>query len=393
MHVTPLAWIVTLVVIAGLLTFDYVFHVRSAHVPSLREAATWSGIYIGFALLFGVAVLVFGGTAAGSEYYAAWITEKALSVDNLFVFLVIMTSFKVPRPDQQKVLLFGIVFALVARSAFIFAGAALINSFSWMFYLFGLVLVLTAGRMLKPGGDDDEADNIVIRLARRFLRTSDTYDGDKLFTHRDGVRVMTPMLVVMVAIGGTDLLFALDSIPALFGLTQDVFVIFTATAFSLMGLRQLYFLLGNLLERLVYLDFGLAVILVFIGVKLILEALHQNNLPFVNDGEPVPVVEIGTGTSLVVILAILVVTVVASLMSKRGRAESLVSRAAADVSSYLELDDGAPAVERDRRYHAVCADERELQQLPQKYRHLVFEHPDLSDDLYRVHERHRAHER
>src|SRR4051812_19462824 len=275
MEVTPLVWGLTLAAIAGLLLFDFFFHVRAAHVPTLREAAIWSGLYVGVALLFGVGVLVFGGAQAGSKYFAGYVTEKALSVDNLFVFLIIMTSFRVPREDQQKVLLFGIVFSLIARTGFIFLGAALINSFAWVFYLFGLVLLMTAGNMLKPESSEEShtADNIIVRLARKVFHTTDYYDGDKLFTIRDGKRAMTPMLLVMVAIGGTDVLFALDSIPAIFGLTQDVFIVFTATAFSLLGLRQLYFLIDGLLDRLVYLSYGLAAILALIGVKLILHAM------------------------------------------------------------------------------------------------------------------------
>ena len=243
----------------------------------------------------------------GTEYFAGYITEKALSVDNLFVFLIIMTSFRVPRADQQKVLLFGIVFALIARTGFIFLGAALINRFAWVFYLFGLVLLLTAGNMLKPEGEDSHsADNIMIRLARKLFHTTDRIRRRQaVHRGRTASGVMTPMLLVMVAIGGTDILFALDSIPAIFGLTQNVFIVFTATAFSLLGLRQLFFLIDGLLDRLIYLSYGLAAILAFIGVKLILHALHENNVPFINDGEPVPVVEMSTGMSLVVIVGVL----------------------------------------------------------------------------------------
>src|SRR5919112_2287048 len=257
MDVSPLVWGLTIAWIGALLLFDFVFHVRKAHVPTLREAATWSALYVGLALLFGVGVLVWDGTKPGSEYFAGYVTEKALSVDNLFVFLIIMTSFRVPREDQQKVLLFGIVFSLVARTGFIFLGAALINSFAWVFYLFGLILLLTAGNLLKSEGEEaHSADNLIIRLARRMFHTTDYYDGDRLFTLHDGKRAMTPMLLVMVAIGGTDILFALDSIPAIFGLTQNTFIVFTATAFSLLGLRQLYFLIDGLLDRLVYLGYG-----------------------------------------------------------------------------------------------------------------------------------------
>lgn len=289
----------------------------------MREATVWSVIYVGIALLFGLIVMVFGGVDLGTEYYAGYITEKALSVDNLFVFLVIMTAFKVPREDQQKVLLFGITFAIIARTALILVGATVLEHFAWAFYIFGLFLLLTAGNLLKGDDDKDEADNIIIRIARRiFPPASDQYDGDRLFTQVDGRRVMTPMLLVMVAIGGTDVLFALDSIPpAIFGLTQNTYIVFTATVFSLLGLRQLYFLLDGLLDRLVYLSYGLAAILGFIGVKLILHALHENNVPFINGGKPVAVVEVSTSLSLTVIVVVLVVTVIASLLSKRGRAK------------------------------------------------------------------------
>src|SRR5215212_2622804 len=320
MNVPGGVWAATIVGIVGLLVFDFVFHVRKAHVPTLREAAVWSTVYVGLALAFGGGVLVVGGAQAGSEYFAGYVTEKALSVDNLFVFLIIMTSFRVPREDQQKVLLFGIVFSLIARTGFIFLGAAPINSFAWFFYLFGLVLLVTAGNMLKPEGEESHsADNAIIRLARKMFHTTPHYDGDKLFTTHEGKRAMTPMLLVMVAIGGTDVLFALDSIPAIFGLTQSTFIVFTATAFSLLGLRQLFFLIDGLLDRLIYLSYGLAAILGFIGVKLILHALHENNVPFINDGDPVPVVEISTGLSLSVIIGVLLVTVLASLVSPAGR--------------------------------------------------------------------------
>ena len=319
MDVSPLVWALTVAGIAGLLLFDFVVHVRKAHVPTLREAAIWSALYVGIAVLFGLGVLVLGGTDPGSEYFAGYITEKALSVDNLFVFLIIMTSFAVPREDQQKVLLFGIVLALIARTGFIAVGAAMINAFAWVFYFFGLVLIYAAVTMLTPGHSSHEGaeNNIVVRLARRFIHTTEHYDGDKLFTMHHGRRAMTPMLLVMVAIGGTDILFALDSIPAIFGLTQDTYLVFTAVAFSLLGLRQLYFLIDGLLDRLVYLSHGLAAILAFIGVKLILHALHENDFAFINDGEPVPVAEVSTVVSLGVILGVLTVTVIASLLSTR----------------------------------------------------------------------------
>ena len=340
MDVPGFVWVLTIVGIVGLLLFDFVFHVRKAHIPTLKEAGLWSAIYVGIAILFGVGVWIFGGATMGTEYFAGYVTEKALSVDNLFVFLVLMTSFKVPRADQQKVLLFGIVFSLIARTGFILLGAALINSFAWVFYLFGLILLITAGNLLKPENSETKsADNLIVRLARALFRTSEHYDGDKLFTVENGRRVLTPMLLVMVAIGGTDILFALDSIPAIFGLTQNVYLVFTATAFSLLGLRQLYFLIDGLLDRLIYLSYGLAAILAFIGVKLILHALHENNVPFINDGEPVNVVEISTGLSLAVIIGVLVVTVIASLISPKGRAQNLVSAARRHATEYLDVRD------------------------------------------------------
>src|SRR3954469_11424057 len=364
MEVSPLAWGLTIVAIVALLAFDFVFHVRKAHVPTLREAAVWSGLYVGLALLFGVGILVIGGTGPGSEYFAGYVTEKALSVDNLFVFLIIMTSFRVPREDQQKVLLFGIVFSLIARTGFIFLGAALINSFAWVFYLFGLVLILTAGNLLKPEGEDSHsADNLMIRLARRFLHTSEHYDGDKLLTVVDGRRALTPMLLVMVAIGGTDVLFALDSVPAIFGLTTNVYLVFTATVFSLLGLRQLFFLIDGLLDRLIYLTYGLAAILAFIGVKLILHALHENNVAFINDGQPVNVVEISTGLSLSVILGVLAVTVVASLFSRKGKAQNTVSAARRHATQYLDAE--TDPSHREEIYRNLLVEEEEMRKLPE----------------------------
>ena len=326
MTVSPLVWAITIVLVLGLLAFDYVFHVRKAHLPTLREAAVWSAVYVGIALAFGVGVLVLGGVDMGTEYFAGYLTEKALSIDNLFVFLVIMSSFAVPREDQQKVLLFGITFAIVARSGMIAIGAAAIEHLAWAFYLFGAILLYTAVKMIvdEARGEDhaeDQKDNLLVRLVRRVLPATDRYDGDKLLTVENGRRVLTPMLLVMIAIGGTDLLFALDSIPAIFGLTQNTYVVFTATVFSLLGLRQLYFLIDGLLDRLVYLSYGLSIVLAFIGVKLVVHALHENELGFINGGEPVHVIpEITTGVSLSVIVGVLTVTVIASLLSRKGRA-------------------------------------------------------------------------
>jgi tellurite resistance protein TerC len=293
----------------------------------------------------------------------------------------------VPRADQQKVLLFGIVFSLIARTGFIFLGAALINTFAWVFYVFGLILLVTAGNLLKSeGGDERSADNIIIRIARRYLRTSDDYDGDKLFTVQNGKRVLTPMLLVMVAIGGTDILFALDSIPAIFGLTQSVYLVFTATAFSLLGLRQLYFLLEGLLDRLIYLSYGLAAILAFIGVKLILHALHENNVPFINGGEPVDVVEISTGASLAVIILVLLITVSASLLSPRGRAQTYVNAARRHANEFLNIDQD-PAY-CDEVFHRLLDEEAKIKALPDKQRKWIRQEGELMELLRQAHSAH-----
>lgn len=391
MTVSPAIWAVTIVVIVALLAFDYFFHVRKAHVPALKEAAIWSSIYVGIALVFGLLVLWFGGPTMGSEYFAGYITEKALSVDNLFVFLIIIASFKVPREDQQKVLLFGIVFSLIVRTGFIFMGAALINTFSWVFYIFGLILLLTAGNMLRPESEESHtADNFMIRTAKKVFHTTDYFDGDKLFTIENGKRALTPMLLVMVAIGGTDLLFALDSIPAIFGLTQNVFIVFTATAFSLMGLRQLYFLLDGLLDRLIYLSYGLAAILAFIGVKLVLHALHENNLPFVNSGESVDVAEVSTTLSLVVIISILIVTVIASLVSPAGKAQSAMSGARRHATNYVDLHYTADTNERERIYAALRGEEEKVKALGPKYRKEARKQEELMDLIRKAHAQHDA---
>ncbi|XAS64780.1 TerC family protein [Pseudarthrobacter sp. So.54] len=388
MQVPTIVWIFTIIGIVGLLAFDFFFHVRKAHTPTLRESAIWSSIYVGAALLFGVGVLMFGGVDMGTEYFAGYVTEKALSVDNLFVFLIIMASFRVPRADQQKVLLFGIVFSLIARTAFIFLGAALINSFSWVFYIFGLILLLTAGNLLRPHSHDDDSDPLVVRLAKKFLPASSHYDGDKLFTVENGKRVLTPMLLVMVAIGGTDILFALDSIPAIFGLTQNVYVVFTATAFSLMGLRQLFFLIDGLLDRLIYLSYGLAAVLGFIGVKLVLHALHENTLPFINDGEHVTVLEISTGASLLVILGVLTFTVLASIFSPKGKAKNAVSGAKRHATDYLDLNYETDITERERIFAKMVSEEEQLRALPEKYKRLIHHETEFKDLIHRAHAEH-----
>ncbi|MCF8602803.1 TerC family protein [Gordonia sp. HY442] len=326
MNVSLTAWIITGVVIVGLFVFDFFAHVKTPHEPTLRESGFWSAVYITIAVIFGGVVWWQWGSTYGGEYFAGYVTEKALSVDNLFVFVVIMAKFAVPRIYQQKVLLLGIVMALVMRAGFIAVGAAAIDAYSWVFYLFGLFLLLTAVKLLResdePAAHEKERDGRMERLVKKVLRTSDTYDGDKLVTRVDGRRMITPLLLVLIVIGFTDVLFALDSIPAIYGLTEEPYLVFTANAFALMGLRQLYFLLGGMLDKLIYLSYGLSLILAFIGVKLVLHALHENTLGFVNGGEPVAVPEISTGLSLGVIAGTLVVTTVASLVVSKRRAVS-----------------------------------------------------------------------
>ena len=393
MTVSPLIWAVTIIVVLGLLAFDYIFHVRKAHIPTLREAAVWSALYVGIALAFGVLVLVFGGVDMGTEYFAGYVTEKALSVDNLFVFLIIIAGFSVPREDQQKVLLFGITFAIIARSGMIALGAAAIDNFSWAFYLFGAILLYTAIKMIVDELKEDsheDSEGVFVRLVKKVLPATDEYDGDKFFTIENGKRVLTPMLLVMIAIGATDILFALDSIPAIFGLTQNTYIVFTATVFSLLGLRQLYFLIDGLLDRLVYLSYGLSLILAFIGVKLVVHALHENELPFVNGGEAVHAVpEITTAFSLSVIICVLTVTVLASLVSPKGRAQAAVNNAHHEARAYLEMTYRSFEQERDAMYDKMLAHEKIVDGLPAKHEDIIEgEHAvrELLADAHRVHE-------
>ena len=315
------AWALTLTAIVGMLLFDFFGQSRKPHAPSLRESAVWSAVYVAIAVLFGLLILGFSGAEYGGEYFAGYITEKSLSVDNLFVFVLIMASFAVPRELQQKVLLFGIAFALVLRTVFILVGAAAIENFSWVFYLFGAILIYTAwvqARSGGHGGDEDYQENAVLRLTRRILPTTDEFHSDRMTVRLGGRRFITPLAVALIAIGTADIIFAVDSIPAIFGLTQETFLVFAANAFSLLGLRQLFFLIDGLLDRLVYLAYGLAVILGFIGAKLVIHALHTNELAFVNGGQHVTVIpEIPTWLSLAVILGTLLVTTVASLAKNR----------------------------------------------------------------------------
>ncbi len=317
MHVSHLEWLLTLGVTVAVLLFDVFVIGRRPHEPTARECAIALSIYVGLAIAFGLWVWHFHGSQFGIEFYAGWLTEYSLSVDNLFIFIIIMTSFNVPKVYQQQVLLVGIVLALVFRGLFILLGAVAIQRFSWIFYVFGIFLIYTAIRLVADTNHDDDGENFMVRLARRWVKTTDRWDGLKLYVKDGGHRLMTPVFLVVVALGTTDLLFALDSIPAIYGLTDEPYLVFTANLFALMGLRQLYFLLGGLLNRLVYLSQGLAIILMFIGVKLILHALHKNELPFINGGHGLHVPEIPTLMSLAVIIVTLLLTVVASLIKTR----------------------------------------------------------------------------
>ena len=327
MSVPAWVWGLTVVGVVGLMVFDFYAHVRTPHEPTFRESAFWSAFYIALALVFGVGLLLVWGPAHGGEYFAGYVTEKSLSVDNLFVFLIIMTRFAVPRIYQQKVLLVGVAIALLLRGLFIWAGAAAIEQFSWVFYLFGAFLIYTAVKLAREDHDSEAPaefhENRLLRMVRRVMPSTPEYHGDRLTVVHGGRRLVTPMLIVMVAIGSTDVLFALDSIPAIYGLTKEPYIVFTTNAFALLGLRQLYFLLGGLLKRLVYLSEGLSVILAFIGVKLVLEALHTNELPFINGGEHVTwAPEIPIWLSLTVILGTLGGATVASLVATRRAASA-----------------------------------------------------------------------
>jgi tellurite resistance protein TerC len=330
LNVSAWVWIATLVGVIAILAVDLLVIGRRPHEPSMKESGGWVALYVALALVFGIGVWATAGGRYAGEFYTGWLTEYSLSVDNLFVFVIIMGRFAVPRQFQQKVLLIGIVLALLMRGAFIAAGAALISQFSWVFYLFGAFLVYTAISLLKDGENDgdDFKENVLIRWAKRAFPVSSSFDSGKMtIVTETGKRLFTPMLIVMIAIGTTDLLFALDSIPAIFGITKEPYLVFTANVFALMGLRQLFFLLGGLLERLVYLNIGLAAVLAFIGVKLFLEALHTNSLPFINGGRGVHwAPEIPIWLSLLVILGCLGIATIASLAkSSRDRKRELTS--------------------------------------------------------------------
>ncbi|WP_329465788.1 TerC family protein [Streptomyces sp. NBC_01431] len=314
MDVSMTLWVLTILGLCALIAADF-FIGRKPHDVSVKEAGIWTVVWIVLAALFGLGLLFFGNSQASGEFFAGFITEKSLSVDNLFVFILIMAKFSVPSHLQQRVLLFGVLIALVLRAIFIAAGAAVIANFSWVFYIFGAFLIYTAWKLIQEArsGDEEEEfeENRLLKSVEKKFGVADRYHGTKLFVRKNGKKILTPLMVVMLAIGTTDVLFAMDSIPAIFGLTQDPYIVFTANAFALMGLRQLYFLIGGLLKKLVHLSYGLSVILGFIGVKLVLHALHEN-------GVHVP--EISIPVSLAVICGVLIITTITSLVATKGQA-------------------------------------------------------------------------
>ncbi|MGG5257256.1 TerC family protein [Phycicoccus avicenniae] len=324
LDLAPWVWWVTIGVAAAILLFDVVMIARRPHRPSTREVSVALAVYVGAAVLFGLGMWVFAGGQLAGEYFAGWLTEYSLSVDNLFIFLLIMAKFAVPEKLQQFALMVGIVIAIILRGIFIAVGAAAINNFSWVFYIFGAFLIYTAVKLAKEGESDDdefEENRFMKFMEKRFPATKE-YDGTKLFSKETGKRLATPLFFVILALGTTDLLFALDSIPAIYGLTREPYIVLVANLFALMGLRQLYFLIGGLLKKLIYLSVGLAVLLAFIGVKLLLHALHENTLPFINGGkklESIP--EIPIAVSLGAIVVILGVTTIASLWRTRRHPE------------------------------------------------------------------------
>lgn len=309
MNITTATWLITVGLIVGLLLFDLLTSTRKAHDVSFKEATFWSIFYIAVAVIFGAWVWSDFGAQFGKEYFAAYIVEKSLSVDNLFVFLIILTNFAVPSIYHQRVLMVGIVLALFMRAIFIALGAAALEAFSFTFVIFGGILLWTGIKLFQHWDEDpDPTENPIVRYVQKKIPFTNEYHGGKIFIRENGKRIATPLLLVMIAIGATDLLFALDSIPATFGVTQEPFLVFAANAFALLGLRALYFLIKNLVNKLVYLSMGLAFILIFIGIKLIGVWAHK-------EWESIP--KISTNLSLAVIGSILLISTIASLIKSK----------------------------------------------------------------------------
>lgn len=311
--------LIAMVVITLILVLDILLIFKRPHIPSAKESTLFIVFYAALACIFGLLLWQLFSAERATEFFAGWLTEYSLSLDNLFVFVIIMAKFAVPRKYQQEVLMVGVILALILRGAFILVGAALIESFSFIFYVFGAFLLYTAWHQaFRSHSDEEEAESKLIVWLRKRVEVSKDFDGAKIRTLVNGKKIFTPMLIVFVAIAATDVMFAFDSIPAIFGITEDPFIVFTANVFALMGLRQLYFLLGGLLDRLEYLKYGIAFILAFIGVKLVAHAMHVNELPFINGGEHIEwAPEIPTTVSLGVIVASIAIAAIASVISAR----------------------------------------------------------------------------
>lgn len=344
------AWALTMVVLASVVVLDLAMAIRNPHKLSTKEAASWAGVYIGAALVFGIIMFATQGAAYGGQFYAGYLTELALSVDNLFVFLLIIQGFRVPAVLQSRVLLVGIVLSIVLRGGFIAVGSVLIAKFSWVFLIFGAILIWTAiGQLRENAHENDEGEehyekSRFMKFAESKMRVSADYHGSKLFARIDGVKFVTPLLLAMIAIGSTDILFALDSIPAIFGLTQEPYLVFTATIFALMGLRQLYFLLAAMLKSLKYLHLGLAAILGWIGVKLVMNGLAENQLPFINGGHHIEwMPHIPTTLSLGIIAGVLAAVVLANWILLRRQGKSFKELFAESEAS-MDAGSGTPAV-------------------------------------------------
>lgn len=315
--------VISMVVITGILLADLLIVFKRPHIPSTKESSLWVAFYAGLAVIFGIIIAQLFGAAKATEFFAGWLTEYSLSIDNLFVFVIIMTRFSVPKKYQQEVLMVGVVLALILRGIFIVVGAALIEQFSWIFYIFGAFLLYTAyHQAFRSHDDEEESESKLIQMLRKRIHVSDGFDGAKVRTVVNGKKVFTPMIVVFAAIALTDVMFAFDSIPAIFGITTDPFIVFTANVFALMGLRQLYFLLGGLLDKLEYLKYGIAFILAFIGFKLVAHAMHVNELPFINGGQHIDwAPEISSNTSLIVIVSAIAVSAIVSIISARKKSD------------------------------------------------------------------------
>ncbi|MDJ1372031.1 TerC/Alx family metal homeostasis membrane protein [Gulosibacter molinativorax] len=337
-HVDIWVWLISVAVIVGFFVFDFYSHVKHAHVPSIKESGLWTLFYVAMAFVFMLIIAWLWDWKHAGDFIAGYATEKALSVDNLFVFLMIMTGFKVPKLAQQKALLIGIAMALVFRTIFIIAGAWILNELSWVFYIFGAWLLFMAIRQFRDSFDesDPEMPKWVSKIGK-FIPASESYNGDKWTIVENGKKLFTPLVLVVVALGMTDILFALDSIPAIFGITQEPYLVFMANALALLGLRQMYFLLDAMLSRLVFLDLGIAFILGFIGVKLVFHAMHVNELSWINGGEPIEwAPEIPTWFSLLFIFGVLLIATIASLIYSREGGPADRKEAAAAAAAEVE---------------------------------------------------------